>query len=109
MSEVEARGSAREQEMNGFLEPHPGTQPAYLHRPYRSTLKRAPLEAPIALPAGISELSGPSLTASAIAPDAFDLTAGHGGAPIGERIYISGRVVDENGRPVPHTLVEVWQ
>ncbi|HZT49536.1 MAG TPA: protocatechuate 3,4-dioxygenase subunit beta, partial [Hyphomicrobiaceae bacterium] len=31
------------------------------------------------------------------------------GDPIGERIIVHGRVLDENGRPVPNTLVEVWQ
>ncbi len=38
-----------------------------------------------------------------------DLTRQHEGEPQGERIIVSGRVVDEDGRPVPHTLVEIWQ
>ena len=31
------------------------------------------------------------------------------GLPIGERIIVHGQVLDENGRPVPNALVEVWQ
>ena len=38
-----------------------------------------------------------------------DLTRQHPGEPQGERIIVSGRVLDEDGRPVPHTLVELWQ
>jgi protocatechuate 3,4-dioxygenase beta subunit len=41
--------------------------------------------------------------------DAFDLTHGHRGQPLGERIVVHGRVLDEDGRPVSGTLVEVWQ
>jgi protocatechuate 3,4-dioxygenase beta subunit len=40
---------------------------------------------------------------------ACDLTRQHAGEPLGERIIVTGRVVDEGGRPVPDTLVEVWQ
>jgi len=40
---------------------------------------------------------------------ACDLTRQHSGEPLGERIIVSGRVLDENSRPVPHTLVEIWQ
>jgi protocatechuate 3,4-dioxygenase beta subunit len=38
-----------------------------------------------------------------------DLTRQHEAAPLGERIVVSGRVLDEEGRPVPETLVEIWQ
>jgi protocatechuate 3,4-dioxygenase beta subunit len=40
---------------------------------------------------------------------AFDLTRQHESEPLGERIIVSGRVLDEDGRPVPHTLIEIWQ
>jgi len=43
-----------------------------------------------------------------LAQDA-DLTHQHQGEPLGERIVVSGRVLDSDGRPVRHTLVEVWQ
>ena len=31
------------------------------------------------------------------------------GEPLGERITVAGRVLDSDGRPVPDTLVEIWQ
>ncbi len=38
-----------------------------------------------------------------------DLTRQHPGEPIGQRIIVAGRVLDEDGRPVPRTLIEIWQ
>jgi len=63
------------------------------------------------LPPTLSELTGPRFDAASLGPHADDLTRGdgHGGEPLGERIYVSGRVLDEAGRPVAHTLVELWQ
>lgn len=40
---------------------------------------------------------------------ALDLTKQHSGEPLGERIIVSGRVIDEDGKPAAHTLVEIWQ
>jgi len=88
----------------------PGTQPEYLHPPYASTAKRAPTQAPVRMPQTLSEVTGPMFGPDAIGTGSHDdLTRQHVGAPIGERIVVSGRVLDENGAPVPHTLVEVWQ
>ena len=61
------------------------------------------------LPHTLSEITGPVFGADILGPDDHDLMHQHAGAPIGERIIVSGRVIDENGRPVPSTLVEVWQ
>src|SRR3546814_5088847 len=44
-----------------------------------------------------------------LGPTDNDLTKQHAGEPIGERMILSGRVLDENGRPVPRTLIELWQ
>ncbi len=38
-----------------------------------------------------------------------DLTRQHAGEPLGQRIVVSGRVLDSDGRAVPDTLVEIWQ
>ncbi len=78
----------------------PGTQPAYLHPPYRSSMKRAPTQPLILLPNTLSERTGPVFGQSAVAPTDSDLTAQHAGAPLGERIVVSGRGLDEGGRPV---------
>jgi protocatechuate 3,4-dioxygenase beta subunit len=72
--------------------------------PYRSTALRAPHRAPAPL-----EFHGPLLVHEAVGEDERDLTAGHGGEPLGERIVVHGRVLDTGGRPLPGALVEVWQ
>jgi protocatechuate 3,4-dioxygenase beta subunit len=86
-------------------------QPPYLHEPYRSTVQRAPQKPLILLPQTLSELTGPVYGADAIQPLDNDLTrnAVKNGAPIGERIIVTGRVLDENNRPVPNALIEIWQ
>jgi protocatechuate 3,4-dioxygenase beta subunit len=92
-----------------FYKPFWGTQPEQLFPPYGSTVKRAPRREPIAIVATASELSGPSSAALLGAHALSDLTSGQTGEPLGERIHVCGRVIDENGRPVANTLVEVWQ
>jgi protocatechuate 3,4-dioxygenase, beta subunit len=86
-----------------------GTQPEYLHPEYRSSLKRAPTRPLILLPHSLSERSGPVFGQDCVGPHDCDLTAQHAGAPLGERIAVSGTVLDEGGRPVPGALIEVWQ
>jgi protocatechuate 3,4-dioxygenase beta subunit len=96
-------------EPSGYRRPLPHTQPSYLHPSYASTVDRAPQLAPIEIAPTLSEMTGPSFDASAVGPHSGDLTAGFAGEPLGERIQIAGRVLDENGKPVPHTLIELWQ
>ncbi len=84
----------------GYRRSLPGTQPAYLHPAYASTTLRGPTRDPIDLPVTLSEVTGPRLDRLTLGAHAADLTAGFGGAPLGERIIVSGRVLDENGRPV---------
>ncbi|HTP97997.1 MAG TPA: protocatechuate 3,4-dioxygenase subunit beta [Casimicrobiaceae bacterium] len=93
----------------GFRKNDRGTQPDYLYPPYASTVKRAPSQPLVALPWTLSEVTGPIFGYERIRGNDFDLTKQHAGEPIGERIIVSGRVLDANGRPVPHTLIEIWQ
>ena len=93
----------------GYRRPLADTQPPLLYPPYRSTEKRAPALPLVHLPHTLSEVTGPVFDPAAVAAGASDLTRQHAGEPLGERIIVSGRVVDEDGRPVPHTLVEIWQ
>jgi protocatechuate 3,4-dioxygenase beta subunit len=93
----------------GYRRPRPGTQPNYLHPPYQSSIKRAPSKPLILLPHTLSEITGPIYGHDKVGPTDSDLTRQHAGEPIGERIIVSGRVLDEDGRPVPRTLVEIWQ
>lgn len=85
--------------------------PPYLHAPYRSTIQRAPQRPLIPLPQTLSELTGPIYGHGAIQPLDHDLTknAVVHGEPLGERIIVVGKVLDENGRPAPNALVEIWQ
>ena len=87
----------------------PGAQPEYLSPEYRSSVRRAPALPLIVLPHTMSELSGPVFGHNSVEPTDRDLTAQHAGEPLGERILVHGRVLDDGGRPVPHALLEVWQ
>ena len=78
----------------GYRPPYPGTQPNPLHPPYVSSIKRAPTKPQIPIPYTLSEITGPSFGSEIVAPKAYDLTLGHRGEPIGERIIVSGRVLD---------------
>ena len=93
----------------GVRRPADGTQPEYLHPAYRSSIKRAPSKSLVFLPHTLSEITGPIFGHDRVSPTDSDLTQQHAGEPIGERIIVSGRVLDEDGRPVPRTLVEIWQ
>ena len=85
--------------------------PPYLYEAYRSTIRRAPNLPLVDVPLTLSELTGPGPTISAITPEDADLTrnAGTGGEAIGQRIIVTGRVLDAQGKPLPHALVEIWQ
>ena len=76
---------------------------------YRSTALRHPREPLVIIPETLSELTGPAYGYGRIAPTDNDLTRQHPGAPLGERIIVEGRVLDDDGRPVPEALVELWQ
>jgi protocatechuate 3,4-dioxygenase beta subunit len=93
----------------GYRRYHPGTQPAYNYPPYRSTQKRCPTQPLVIPPQTLSEITGPLFGWDDIKETDNDLTRQHREDPIGERIIVTGRVLDENGRPVPDTLVEIWQ
>jgi protocatechuate 3,4-dioxygenase beta subunit len=76
---------------------------------YKSTALRHPKRPLIELPHGLTERSAPVLGEDRIGPLDNDLTRQHDGEPQGQRIIVHGRVIEEDGRPVPNTLVEVWQ
>lgn len=88
------------------------TQPAYLAPEYKSTITRSPGKPLIPLPQSLSEITGPVFGHEAVNALDNDLTkngAKNGGEPLGERIIVTGRVLDENERPQPNTLIEIWQ
>ena len=87
------------------------SHPPMLDPAYKSTLLRAPSKPLVPIRQSLSELTGPAYGHDSLGPDDADLTrnARSTGEPIGERIVVSGHVLDENGRPVSNTLIEVWQ
>jgi protocatechuate 3,4-dioxygenase beta subunit len=93
----------------GVRRPAAGTQPEYNDRGYRSTIKRSPTRPLILLPHTMSEVTGPVFGYDKIKPGDNDLTSHHASEPLGERIFVSGRVLDENSRPVRSALIEIWQ
>jgi protocatechuate 3,4-dioxygenase, beta subunit len=96
-------------DLPGYRRPAPGTQPPHLHPPYRASVLRSPRQPLIYLPHTLTEITGPSIARERIEPKACDLTRQHSSEPLGERIIVSGRVVDEDGRPVANSLLEIWQ
>lgn len=78
---------------------------------YKTSVPRSPKQALISLENTISEITGPRFGHTDLGPLDHDLIKNFAkdGDPVGERIIVHGRVLDENGRPVPNTLVEIWQ
>ena len=93
----------------GYRPPYPGTQLNHLHPRYGSSIKRAPTKPQIRIPYSLSEVTGPVFGREVVSPNACDLTRQHCEEPLGERIVVSGRVLDESSRPLANTLVEIWQ
>ena len=87
-----------------------GTHPPLDSPGYRSTALRHPKEPLVHLPHTLTEITGPQLGPHRILGELdHDLTRQHAGEPIGERITVSGRVLDTEGKPLRNTLVEIWQ
>lgn len=87
------------------------SHPPFLYPGYRSTTLRGPTKPLVPLRRSLTEATGPVFGHDVLGPLDADLTknAAKNGEPLGERIVVTGRVLDADGRPVPKTLVEVWQ
>ncbi|HHW34448.1 MAG TPA: protocatechuate 3,4-dioxygenase subunit beta [Paracoccus solventivorans] len=85
--------------------------PPALTPDYKTSVARSPRLSLISLQGSMSEITGPTFGHGDISAIDNDLIKNYAkdGDPIGERIIVHGRVLDENARPVPNTLVEVWQ
>lgn len=85
--------------------------PPFSYPDYRSTVLRAPEKDMVGIVRTLSESTGPGPVWAEVSEEDADLTtnAGTGGAALGQRIIVTGRVLDENGEPVPNTLIELWQ
>ncbi len=83
--------------------------PPYAYPAYVATRSRAPARPLVAIPHGLTELTGPVLGEGRLGALDHDLTRQHEGEPLGQRIIVHGTVRDGDGRPVRRSLVEVWQ
>jgi protocatechuate 3,4-dioxygenase, beta subunit len=91
------------------LRPEDKGQPPYLYPDYVATRLRAPKKPLIILPSTLSDTTGPAYGRAPIGDLDNDLTRQHSGEPLGERIIVTGRVLDGDGRPVRNSLIEIWQ
>jgi protocatechuate 3,4-dioxygenase beta subunit len=85
------------------------TQPRLDYAPYRSSLLRHPTKSLRQVDPETIELWAPCFGHRDVAALEADLTIQHRGEPVGERLVVTGRVVDGDGRPVRNQLVEIWQ
>jgi protocatechuate 3,4-dioxygenase, beta subunit len=98
---------------SGLVLPHyrpaDGVHPPLDTPAYNSSRLRAPKQPLVPLPQLLTEVTGPLLGAERVTATDADLTAGFAAEPLGERIIVSGRVLDSDGRGVPDALIEIWQ
>jgi protocatechuate 3,4-dioxygenase, beta subunit len=96
--------------LTGYRREDAAAQPPLLFPAYKSTALRAPSEPPIRIPPTPTETAELSVDwERLLGPAMADMTAQHAGEPLGQRIIVAGRVLDEDGRPARNTLVEIWQ
>jgi protocatechuate 3,4-dioxygenase, beta subunit len=93
--------------ITGYQRDDQEVHPPLLSPAYKSTVLRAPALEPVLLAHTLTEVTGPVLGEGRVGQGDADLTLG--GRAQGQRIVLHGQVRDSDGRPVPHTLVEIWQ
>ncbi|WP_260607067.1 protocatechuate 3,4-dioxygenase subunit beta, partial [Streptomyces sp. WAC08241] len=88
----------------------PRVHPDRSYPPYRSSALRHPRQPLMAVrDPEMVELTGPAFGVTDVTELDHDLTRQHVGEPLGERITVTGRILDRDGRPVRGQLVEIWQ
>jgi protocatechuate 3,4-dioxygenase beta subunit len=87
------------------------SHPPYVFARYGSSLKRGPLKKLLPIKQTLSEITGPLFSNIKLEPGENDLTrnADTGKEAMGERIIVVGKVMDENEKPIPNTVIEIWQ
>lgn len=95
--------------MNRFDPLPSGVNPENLYPAYKSTRLRAPAQRPVRVSVVDPLCHGIRFDRRALKADDADLTAHGKGQPLGEKIIVSGRVLDEDSTPVRDSLIELWQ
>lgn len=83
--------------------------PPYDYPGYRSSEKRHPTRTLVPMPEALLPDAGPVFGSDEVDPLDADLTIGHPGEPIGQRMNLTGRLLGSDGRPITNQLVEIWQ
>ena len=78
---------------------------------YKSSILRSPKKDLVSINTIISDLSGNVLDKNDLGLLDNDLTRNYNrhNEPIGERIIVYGKLLDENSKPIPSSLIEIWQ
>lgn len=76
---------------------------------YRSTALRHPKQPLMLMPQRLTEVTSPLFGHDRVKNGENDLTRQHAGEAVGQRIVVTGRVLDTSNKPLPNTLVEIWQ
>ncbi len=92
-----------------YVQDAPGTHPDYDSPAYRSSALRHPTRPLHLLPQRLTEVTGPVFGDDRVRPGDEDVTHFGGGEAVGQRIIVHGHVLDSDARPVPNTLLEMWQ
>jgi protocatechuate 3,4-dioxygenase beta subunit len=87
----------------------PGVYPELIYPEYKSTVKRGPVQPALRIVAPVPVTQNITPSPRILLPNDMDLTAHGEGEPLGEKIVVTGRVLDEDGKPVRNSLLEVWQ
>jgi protocatechuate 3,4-dioxygenase beta subunit len=87
----------------------PGVYPELIYPPYKSTAKRGPMQPLLRIQAELPVTRNIVPSPGIILPHDMDLTAQGDAEPLGEKIVVTGRVLDEDGKPVRNSLLEIWQ
>ena len=94
--------------MNDMTRPD-ALDPPYLYPGYKSTVLRSPREPLLELPPGTLDVPGPTVPRGFVRNGDNDLTIHGKSAPLGEKMVLTGRLLDADGRPIRRSLVEIWQ
>lgn len=94
--------------MNDLTRPQ-DIDPPYAFADYRSTHLRVPKQPLLRVPRALLDVPGPVVPATFVKSGDNDLTIHGRSAPLGEKMIVSGRLLDEDGRPIRRALVEIWQ
>jgi protocatechuate 3,4-dioxygenase beta subunit len=95
-----------------YLPDDKNVQPPLKFDEFRASVVRAPSKPLVRIPHTLTETTGPAgstIWEKLMGPAVTDLTRQHKGEPLGERIVVSGRVLDENDRPIPNVMIEILQ